>query len=774
MKHLSPRLREIVFQSVAILGEVIQTELGAKEYARIERLRQSMADLRTRSSEETYLILKKEMERLRRLSADQQLHVARAFTLMLELMNTCENAYRSHEIRRRILPKLPSPPKAVIYVLTAHPTEARSPENMWVFQEILHQLAALLEKPEVTLNELERLQLRHALEIAWKAPIIRGRRPRVEDEAAHIYSTLLRDESLRTILSVPFETHVPVYVRSWVGGDKDGHPGVTAAVFLASLRLSRQRILEFVKRRLREVKETLTAVSARRLIAAIHALELHMRGIRSVDKADAEKIEILKTRFRSLLDEYEEWNGVLHPSLVEMKRLFHVFPALVVPLEFRESSDVLMSSPSGKGLTIFAMLKSLEMISRGGDPRWYVRGLIVSMTSEPEHLATAAKIVEKALGDLRLPVIPLFEQIRALQDAPRIVREILHDRKFQQSLRRHWGGQFEVMLGYSDSSKESGVLRSRLQVAESMYVLEKVCEREGAEALFFQGSGGSTDRGGGSVAEQTAWWSSGALKNYKVTIQGEMVERSLANAEITRGQIERITQSAGRWKEVRYRSLPRLPVVDRFAEEVSRVYQDTVHSEGFLSLIEQATPYPFLDRLKLGSRPSKRARQIDIQSLRAIPWILCWTQTRVLFPTWWGVGRVWRSISMNDRRELIAAASGHPLFKTYVRALGYTLAKVELPVWRVYLDATKLPENEKEEIWSEFTKEYQASLVAARALLQSRQLISWRPWLQESITLRSPMIHPLNMLQVIAMENRHISLLRVTVTGISSGMMTTG
>src|SRR5262249_3411856 len=151
-------------------------------------------------------------------------------------------------------------------------------------------------------------------------------------------------------------------------------------------------------------------------------------------------------------------------------------------------------------------------ISQGGDPLWYVRGFIVSMTSRLEHLQAAADLVSGYLGNIKIPIIPLFEEVQALAEAPRFVSDWLGQSEFQRALKRYWGGRVEIMRGYSDSSKESGVLKSRLQIAETMHALDRLCEREGVLPIFFQGSGGSTDRGGGSVEEQTAWWPAGALR----------------------------------------------------------------------------------------------------------------------------------------------------------------------------------------------------------------------------------------------------------------------
>ncbi len=773
MEHLPEGLRALVHQSVRILGDVIRHELGDAKFQRIDRLREKMTALRPLTRDEAIEPVREAYRELEKLSPNERLEIAQAFTLMLEVMNACENAYRSHRIAERKLDLPKEKPDSVVYVLTAHPTEARSPDNIAIFHAVLNQLIPVFRKEPVELTKTDELKLRHSLELAWKTSVTRVKKPRVQDEADHIFSTALRDETLSMLLQSAKEL-APLYIRSWVGGDKDGHPGVDEVVFVESLGKSRKLLLHFVQTRLRDVERDLERIQAAKPLSLLKRLQSDLKMFSRLTNGEGKKLVAFRRQSQKFADEYVKAVGVLHPNLVELKTLLHLFPALVVPLEFRESSDVLMSDPSGKSLAIFRMLKKLAEFSRGTDPRWYVRGFIVSMTNEIAHLEMAASFVQKALKSLKLPVIPLFEQASALSRSSEIFIGMLKSPLIGPAIRGDWDRRVELMLGYSDSSKESGVLRSRLQVAEAMTRLDKLAREQAITPIFFQGSGGSTDRGGGSIEEQTSWWPAGALRNYKVTVQGEMIERSLASPEITRGQIEKIVQSAGRWNEVKDREFNESAALRAFADSVAKAYQDTVHDEKFLEVIGKATPYSFLDMLKIGSRPTKRATSISVEGLRAIPWILCWTQTRTLFPTWWGIGTAWRALSKEKRADLKKEFETLPVFRTYVRALGYTLAKVRLSLWRVYLDESGLEESHADQTYEKFCEEFDGAIEFATSILGSKSLVSWRPWLEESIHLRSPMIHPLNLMQILAMKDRDEALLRVTVTGISSGMMATG
>jgi phosphoenolpyruvate carboxylase len=777
--HLSPVLRELVRESVAMLGEVIRDEAGKEAYRRIENLRKKMARLRGAVARDSEVReLRSQLQTLKGLSPPQRQEVARAFTLMLELMNGCESAYRSHRIRASEAQRPKSVPDSMIYVLTAHPTEARAPEFISVFRQISYVLSDILSA-NIPSNRLKwtrtnRKNLLHWLKVAWKTPIVRARKPEVRDEAEHIYSALLRRETLSAILAVGSEV-APVYLRSWVGGDKDGHPGVDEKVFQESLALSRSKLVEFCLTSLWDIRSALLAMSHEALLQEWEQVLASVHALAHLQAGDAERALHARHLIRAFANSYERIVGAEHPLLSELLNLTRVFPAFVVPLEFRESSDVLMAPANGKKpIAMERMLARLAALSKGGDPRWYVRGLIVSMTGELAHLKAASKLVKRQLGSIRLPIVPLFENAAALRASETIVRELLDDRELSHALRRHWDSYLEIMVGYSDSSKENGVLPSRRMIAEAMHALDRLCHARKVVPLFFQGSGGSVDRGGGSIPEQTAWWPSGALRNYKVTLQGEMVERSLATPEITRRQLERIALSAGAWNQRARRRLAEGPSVREFADRVSKEYRAVIREPAFLRMIEAATPYRFLDALRIGSRPTKRAQQLSVDGLRAIPWVLCWTQSRVLFPTWWGVGTAWKEASSRQKSGMKKAFRSDPLFATYVRALVFTLAKVQLPVWYLYLERSGLPQAEALQWRDRFEKEFQLAVDFARGVLGKQPLRDWTPWLIESIALRSPMIHPLNLLQLLALEDQDSDLLRLSVTGIASGMMTTG
>lgn len=765
-RSLSVELRSLVKWSVSILGDVIQDRLGAKAYRRIEDIRARMTQLRQASEKKVNRELESVYHLLQQLSAKDQLEIARAFTLMLELMNTCENAYRTH--RLRLHSKLRVYPKntRIIYVLTAHPTEARSPDNIFIFHEIQKELIEAIRNGQTRSSE----RLRSLIDLAWQTSIVRDRKPRVQDEAEHIYSILLRDSNLSLLLDLSRET-IPVAIRSWVGGDKDGHPGVNAEEMKKSLQLSRTLLLCYVRRQLDEAMALLQPMASDSLLAKFLSFKKKTEQISVLKARDAVRVANLHRDTAAICSHYQKQFGKALPApLARLVQLNTIFPGWVVPLEFREDSAILMSDPSGKTLAIGQMMRAVAQM--GGDPTWYVRGMIISMASTAEHIQIAVRMLEKNMGSHLIPVVPLFEQKEALDCGASIISVLLKSKKFKRMVETDWGGMLEVMVGYSDSSKEVGVLPSRIAVNEALNSIDRVCTRAGVRPIFFHGSGGSVDRGGGSITDQMSGWPRSALEAYKATIQGEMVERTFASPEILESQLLKIMQiEIGGLKKS---SAAPPPALDRFSKKVVRHYQSVIHDRNFLSLVEKATPYPFLSELKIGSRPTRRSGALEVKNLRAIPWILCWTQTRILFPTWWGLGSAWAETSAQDRQKLKKAFHSHSSFRAFIHALGFTLAKIEFPIFDFYLRHANLSSEDYMQFKNKFQLELQATRRYFFELTGEQDCLWYRPWLGKSIELRAPMIHPLNILEVIAQRDRNLSLLRISLTGIASGMLTTG
>lgn len=766
---LSPRLKALVGEVEALLGEAIEAAEGRPLFEAVEGVRLEMVKVREGSTRSGKQALGRARQRLAELPTRQAATLARAYTLYLELVNVCENAYRTVRLRQSEAQETRSSSGGgarVVYVLTAHPTESRSPENIGLLRRIQSLLIRTLGDDQ----PLPREELLHLLQLAWRVGTHPPHKPSVEDEARHLFS-LVSDEILGELLSLQAEGDL-VHIRTWVGGDKDGHPGVGPEQTDASLNLSRARLLDYVRAKLwPQLSADVELLSEERLLQSLQELDERLTSLRRVTLADGRRLTNLRGTLAEFGERYRSLRGATHPSLVAFEGLLLLFPGLVIPLELREERGLFArQAPIGR------MIDYLALLARGGQIEWYVRGLVVSMTDAASDLLEAQALVTEILGEVRIPIVPLFELPSVLPRAPEILEQAL-----QGGLRGaldHYDWDFEVMLGYSDTSKRMGVLASRLAIHDAMREIVAWAKQRGKGILFFHGSGGSVGRGGGRTEERFATWPAGACAIVKETLQGEMVERTLATREILRSQVRQI----GRHQTKPPRPRKVCALTRELAGVAEATYVEVVNLGSFQRLLAQATPYTRLGTLTIGSRPSKRPKAGGLDSLRAIPWVLCWTQTRYLLHAWLGTGAAWAKLRARlgkerAREALDAAIAQDPLLRAYLRVLGFTLAKTVPLIWKTYVD--ELAPKADPALIKRLEREHSAALDLAKTATKKGELLGYRPWLRESIHLRAPMIHPLNLLQLEVLRRKTLNqaqerLFRETITGVAAGMMTTG
>jgi phosphoenolpyruvate carboxylase len=257
-----------------------------------------------------------------------------------------------------------------------------------------------------------------------------------------------------------------------------------------------------------------------------------------------------------------------------------------------------------------------------------------------------------------------------------------------------------------------------------------------------------------------------------------MVARSLATPVHLMAQIKKIHSSSVSFSRKKNGKLyPPTEFMKKLAKISAYAFEERLKNPYFLHLVASTTLYPFLDSLRIGSRPSKRNKnkdpyQIQLSQLRAIPWVLCWTQARVLVPNWLGFSDTWKQLSSTEKKLYKKEIMHQPLLATQTKLLAFSLAKIDFGPW-----LSQLVDNNRKELVDEawlLLKEFYETKKILEELFGKKDLLWFRPWLKESIYLRSSMIHPLSLLQNIALEKNEEALLRVTVTGIASGMLTTG
>lgn len=770
--HLPSELKSLVHEVTHLWGEIIREEGGSSLFRKVESIREFLKSFRKKNSmTETVKLLTKLRQKMSLLSNQEWAQVTHSFSVLLELTNICENSVRSQKIRQKAKDQRKLNPAQEIYlVLTAHPTESRAPEVV----ETLNEIQKIVSKGLYEHNTDFSVDLKPLLRRLWHLRMAKQEKPEVKDEANYLFSILFKEESISKLLS---STGNQLFLRTWVGGDKDGHPGVDEKVMTESLQGSRTQILKVLRQLLTDLDKELAgfiqlsqedlAIPATKALSTLSKVQKRISSLEELKDSDASRVIRFKDTLEHFIDNLNPALANCLISLSKIQSLLRMFPFLVIPLELREDSQVFRDLKALKQKpAIFRMLVKLKNISKGHDPRGYARGLIISMCEDLNDLIAAEIFMKKAFGaQSTFPIIPLFEKSEDLKNGPAIASAWIRLKKLKK---------FEVMLGYSDSSKESGVLPSRIAIRSALERFEKLShEISGLQLTYFHGSGGSVDRGGGAIENQTAHWPQAAFDRYKVTLQGEMIQRIFSTPEIFEQYLSKVRSIGSLRKSGR--PLRTSPVLHSFVEEISDFYRQSVADPAFLEVVEKASAYRFLEELRIGSRPSKRRKLEGISSLRAIPWILAWTQTRTLLPTWWGFGTAYQRMNSKAQKELKQLARGKdPLFTSYMQQLGFTLSKVEPAIWYLYLEQSSLSKEHKQEFFNLFQKELVSTRRAFRELTGKKETLWFKPWLQESIRLRAPLIHPLNLAQLKAWKENRSGLLREASVGIACGMLTTG
>ncbi|NCN40797.1 phosphoenolpyruvate carboxylase, partial [bacterium] len=725
VEHLPKELRRIVRKMTFLLGQSLKEQEGSYFFDKIETYRKTLKSMRTKKSS---LDLSPLMKKIQRESPENQLKIAHAFSLLLEVVNSCESSYRTWRQRQKSGYNQPSTHLDLTFVLTAHPTEARAPLVIEIFRRLSELILEGLENNFV-FNEDEINTLLHAL---ISIPLVKTKPPKVVDEAEYIYSIIFNEPIFKFILTKrdPYR----IRLRTWVGGDKDGHPGVDERTMTECLMRSRYHIIQFIHAQLESIITDVDKLGEFIKIkgfdrSALFRLNDQLKSLKILKNGDGKRVAIWMYSFYHFI-ERANFHIQNHHKVQLIKRVFELFPSLVLPIELREDAGKIELALKDPSAPISKMISTLSRLSKGSDITDYARGLVISHCEESKDLNNALALIQKCGGQADLPTIPLFESKEALKASEKILVEWLSTRKTIQIIQTKWNEKLEVMFGYSDSAKQVGVLPSRSLIKSSMNKVSKVSKKYKLKPVFFHGSGGSVARGGGNLKEQISWWPTASTRAPKLTVQGEMIQRTFATKEILHSQGIHFAQEM-RLRRAKKTKVKTPPAFKKLCTLVERQYVDFVGNPQLLGDCLNATPYNYLEVLKIGSRPSKRPTENpSVNSLRAIPWVLCWTQSRVLFPTWWGVGAAWKNLTHEEKAEIKTYFEEDPFFSSFVKQMSFTLAKVELKVWAQYLNKFS-PKNSKS-LLKMFESEYQDSVKFCLDLSEKDTLLWHRPWLEES------------------------------------------
>lgn len=407
--------------------------------------------------------------------------------------------------------------------------------------------------------------------------------------------------------------------------------------------------------------------------------------------------------------------------------------------------------------------------------------------------------------DPGLQPVPLFESIEDLENAPAIMRKLWSSEAFQPLL-KSWGHRQEIMLGYSDSNKDGGMITSTWQIWKAHRELHRVAAECGVTLRLFHGRGGTVGRGGGpthrAIFAQPVDSFSGELR---LTEQGEVLNWKYSDVVLAERNLELMIAASldalARPDAVLQKgaATPHLTgeitqgweaAMERLSETSYAFYRrNIIDNPETFTYFEQATPVAELENARIGSRPAKRTGKRTMADLRAIPWVFGWMQSRQLVPAWFGVGHALDAFvreNPDGLEQLRSMARDFPLFVDIIRNVEMALAKSDFGIAQLY---ASLVEDEKlrERVYSMLKAEFDLTQKMLLAVTGQQRLLETNPVLERSIRLRNPYVDPISLIQVELIRRKRMAAAKgepesaelsraisATINGISAGLRNTG
>ena len=461
----------------------------------------------------------------------------------------------------------------------------------------------------------------------------------------------------------------------------------------------------------------------------------------------------------------------------------------------------LPSGMSDETSSVLETFRAVAEIKNGCSPE-VIRQYVISGASTVEDVLAVVRLarlggvsVEGSGRDPGLMPVPLFESIEDLRQAPAVCRE-LWSRPDYRKLMATWDNWQEVMLGYSDSNKDGGMLTSTWEIFRAHRDLHVAAREAGVKLRLFHGRGGTVGRGGGpthrAIFAQPMDSFDGQLR---ITEQGEVLNFKYADEVLAERNLELMIAASldalarpnARDPEAHFTGVLK-PEWEAALDELSAIsydyYRERILGDpGVLTYFEQSTPMAELENAKIGSRPSRRSSSPKLTDLRAIPWVFGWTQSRLLVPAWFGVGfALEQYLAKPGSLELLQTmAREFPLFIDLLRNVELALGKVDMATARLY---SSLVEDAKlrERIYDMFDAEFHRTVRAVLAVTRQKELLETNQVLAHSIRLRNPYVDPMHLIQVDMLRRKRAGedtpevnrAIAATISGISAGLRNTG
>lgn len=404
---------------------------------------------------------------------------------------------------------------------------------------------------------------------------------------------------------------------------------------------------------------------------------------------------------------------------------------------------------------------------------------LISMVHGASDLVGLLLLLRIVAPDVKLDIIPVIETLNDLERCPKIMAEAYQVKAWREHITQR-DGYLEVMLGYSDSTKDAGMLTASWAIFQAADSLSRWAEHQGLRLGLFHGRGGSLGRGGGPTSYAIMGQPTASLRHrFRVTQQGEVLSQKFLLPGLAHRSMELMVTA--HVESLLYPTSDPGPKVwtlfNQLAHRALNQYRSLIDAEGFWDYFLDVTPIREMAALNWGSRPSWR-EQFQWGDLRAIPWVFSWTQNRTLLPGWYGAGTALAAMSASFG-PLQDLYQSWPFWRTLVHSMELALVKADLHVAQAYQELTSTAL--KDQFWPTIREEYLKLKDAVLSITGHDELLADQPTLKEVIAWRNPMVDPLNYLQIETLiayraghQEEHLPVLAQTMEGIALGLRNTG
>ena len=881
-------LREDIRLLGTFLGRVIKDQEGISFFNTVEKLRLlSKNTLVDTNKGKVFSNISKEVKKL---SPKNTFKITRAFSHILNLMNLAESLDASRKLNEYENPYFKNKNQNLfiediikslfknkkisdkkIYdqatkldigiVLTAHPTEVKRRTLIQKYASLIKILEQrhLYKKYPSKIIELDR-RLYSEIAIIWKTDELKRTKPSPLDEAKwglaviedSLWDTIPKvykrlNDIFRKNLNKDLPRNFnPIQFGSWMGGDRDGNPNVTAEVTSKVILFSRWQAAKLYEKELTKLIQDLSmeecSIKIKRATNKSHEpYRVFLRPIRDKVRNTYQLIESHLNKGtpldqkKLLLDKYEILNPlrdvrkslnenrgqhIANSDLLDLIRRVRCFGINLARLDIRQESSrhekfisEIFKSKNRINYTSLSEKDKIKLLSSSikqkksfvdkiiiknkenkevwktfkeisNQPDQCMGAYVISMTSKASDILSVYFLQKQSQIKNLLRVVPLFETLDDLKNAKSVMENLFKIPSYKKLI----NSKQEVMIGYSDSSKDAGKLSASWHQYKLQEQLRDLAKKYKIDLTFFHGRGGSPGRGGGPIQATLKSQPSGTVNGkIRITDQGEVIQQKYGYEPLAEynlcsyigavmdASLNPPPRSKKSWREL----------INKMSEISTSAYRKYLNqSEEFIRYFKTVTPHKSLGKLAIGSRPSKRKNVDNIQSLRAIPWVFAWTQIRLMLPGWLGTTEALRYGSIKKLSKTITDMERNwPFFISTMDILDMVISKVDPEISIIY--ENNLADNSLKRIGKKLRFQFDA-LVKLHNKITPKEVVKERKEFRKALFIRNNYTEMLNILQANIMYKLNSrkfkkldkkfldDALMTSIAGISAAMKNTG